>query len=67
MADKTQDCSTDQVSPELTSRELLDELLKAELRQLRIRMKGRDRQSGQQNHHRPNRVEKGRSSRVARG
>jgi hypothetical protein len=29
MADKTQDCSTDQVSPELTSRELLNELLKA--------------------------------------
>jgi hypothetical protein len=38
MLDKTQDCSADQVStPEMTSRELLNELLKAELRQLRIR------------------------------
>jgi hypothetical protein len=33
MADKTQDCSVDQVSPDpMTSRELLNELLKAELR-----------------------------------
>ena len=33
MSEKTQDCSADQMSPEMTSRELLNELLKAELRQ----------------------------------
>jgi hypothetical protein len=39
MLDKTQDCSADQVStPEMTSRELLNELLKADLRQVRIQL-----------------------------
>ena len=37
MADKTQDCSVVDASPEITSRELLNELLSAEFRQLRIR------------------------------
>ena len=36
MADKTQACAADQVAREMTTQELLNEVLKAELRQLRI-------------------------------
>ena len=34
MADKTQACAADQVAREMTTQELLNEVLKAELRQL---------------------------------